>query len=289
MPAYCVGHFTDCRAYGRLRCKNPPLRPALFVQFWLAFGIGHLLDDIVLPHFSCFAPVECSQAVGVGLPVLDVIRDQFVPDCSEDIQAGNCQADPSLVANLGDPPLLDAGIDLRNHLPGGNMQTRVLVYDQIKQHDRPDEWCLIFQRVRYVYENGEAEEGFRFIWMRPNGTLQAARGQARIPSLSTALWFIQQAEARGWERPEYGEDASGLEMAGLSEEMQNTCTAVYNRFLERHGIKRFPLKVSLMEGAPLPGAPPTISRGGRLWRRRKGLYVEQKRHPVPRPRLEAEA
>ena len=78
------------------------------------------------------------------------------------------------------------------------MQTRVVVVDQINDHDRPNEWCLSFQRVRYVYENGDREEGFRFIWIRDDGTLQAARGQARIPRLSVALNLIERAQQRGW-------------------------------------------------------------------------------------------
>lgn len=44
-------------------------------------------------------------------------------------------------------------------------------------------WTLHFQKVVYHYDDGSApEEGFRFIWRRPNGMLQAARGQARIPN-----------------------------------------------------------------------------------------------------------
>ena len=78
------------------------------------------------------------------------------------------------------------------------MQTRVVVFDRINDHDRANEWCLSFQRVRYVYENGDTEEGYRFIWIKPNGNLQAARGQARIPRLSDAVRLIQQGMERGW-------------------------------------------------------------------------------------------
>lgn len=59
-------------------------------------------------------------------------------------------------------------------------------------------WRLCFQRVRYVYEDGDMHEGYRFIWRRPNGSLQAARGQARIPSLQVARQLMQQAEKQGW-------------------------------------------------------------------------------------------
>lgn len=38
----------------------------------------------------------------------------------------------------------------------------------------------------------------RFIWLRPDGNLQAARGQARIPSLSVARELMKAAEQAGW-------------------------------------------------------------------------------------------
>jgi hypothetical protein len=57
---------------------------------------------------------------------------------------------------------------------------------------------LCLQWVRYVYEGGELEEGYRFIWRRQNGNLQAARGQARIPSLEDAKDLIKRAEDAGW-------------------------------------------------------------------------------------------
>jgi hypothetical protein len=44
-------------------------------------------------------------------------------------------------------------------------------------------WRLCFQWVTYRYEDGSpAQDGYRFIWRRPDGSLQPARGQARIPS-----------------------------------------------------------------------------------------------------------
>jgi len=46
-----------------------------------------------------------------------------------------------------------------------------------------NQWNLCFQLCEYVYDNGTSEQGYRFIWRRPNGNLQAARGQARIPDL----------------------------------------------------------------------------------------------------------
>jgi hypothetical protein len=42
------------------------------------------------------------------------------------------------------------------------------------------------------------EEGYRFIWRRPDSSLQAARGQARIPSIEVARGLMQRAEEEGW-------------------------------------------------------------------------------------------
>lgn len=79
------------------------------------------------------------------------------------------------------------------------MQTRVVIREEIRQPDSQNgQWCLAFQKVRYIYADGSLEDGYRFIWYRPDGSLQAARGQARIPSLAVALWFIQQGVDRGW-------------------------------------------------------------------------------------------
>jgi hypothetical protein len=67
--------------------------------------------------------------------------------------------------------------------------------------DRPighDEWCLCFQRCTYNYDDGTTDDGFRFIWRRPNTNLQAARGQARIPDAATLYKLINKAHAKGW-------------------------------------------------------------------------------------------
>ena len=66
----------------------------------------------------------------------------------------------------------------------------------------PDDWRLCFQQCRYIYDDGGLEEGYRFIWRRDDGTLQPARGQARIPSISDAERLIAQARREGWGRDE---------------------------------------------------------------------------------------
>jgi hypothetical protein len=63
---------------------------------------------------------------------------------------------------------------------------------------REDDWRLCFQRCRYMFNDGSVQDGFRFIWRRPDGSLQAARGQARIPSLQDARSLMDKAEKAGW-------------------------------------------------------------------------------------------
>ena len=62
----------------------------------------------------------------------------------------------------------------------------------------PEDWRLCFHRCTYHYDNGEEESGFRFIWRRPNGNLQAARGQARIPSSINLQNLLELATNAGW-------------------------------------------------------------------------------------------
>lgn len=63
----------------------------------------------------------------------------------------------------------------------------------------PGAWNLCFQWVRYVYDSGDPSElGYRFMWRRPDDSLQAAMGQARIPSASDLFRMIQMATEAGW-------------------------------------------------------------------------------------------
>ena len=73
----------------------------------------------------------------------------------------------------------------------------------IEQHEEVSEpvidgWVLYFQRGTWHLDDGRTEEGYRFIYRRPNGTLQAARGQARIPDAATLQRLIDKAKAAGW-------------------------------------------------------------------------------------------
>lgn len=61
------------------------------------------------------------------------------------------------------------------------------------------DWRLCLQKVIY----GDGDEnlgGYRFIWRRPDGSLQAARGQARIPTLEDAEILFLLARRNGWGR-----------------------------------------------------------------------------------------
>ena len=60
------------------------------------------------------------------------------------------------------------------------------------------EWELCLQWCLYVYDDGTNENGYRFIWRRPDGSLQPARGQARIPSLEQAEELMKKAKSDGW-------------------------------------------------------------------------------------------
>ena len=60
-----------------------------------------------------------------------------------------------------------------------------------------DDWTRHFQKVIYHYEDGQSEKGFRFIWRRPDGSLQAARGQARIPGRKELEDLVALAEQEG--------------------------------------------------------------------------------------------
>lgn len=60
------------------------------------------------------------------------------------------------------------------------------------------EHTLCFQHCEYHYDAENSQTGYRFIWRRLDGSLQAARGQARIPSLSVMMLLIGKACEEGW-------------------------------------------------------------------------------------------
>ena len=76
-------------------------------------------------------------------------------------------------------------------------QTRVVVLNEVKKGESGG-WNLCFQWCRYEFEDGIEEMGYRFIWRRPDGSLQAARGQACIPSTADILELVSKAIRGGW-------------------------------------------------------------------------------------------
>jgi hypothetical protein len=77
---------------------------------------------------------------------------------------------------------------------------RVQVLDEIAYVEESigKKWVICLQWCRYIYDDGELEYGFRFIWRRPDGSLQAARGQARIPDLNIVEDLVKRARVLGW-------------------------------------------------------------------------------------------
>tara|TARA_R110002033_G_scaffold8099_1_gene28218 strand:- start:1514 stop:1762 length:249 start_codon:yes stop_codon:yes gene_type:complete len=61
-----------------------------------------------------------------------------------------------------------------------------------------NEWRLCFQYGTYHYGNGGNENGYRFIWRKPDNKLQPARGQARIQNASELFNLISLASKEDW-------------------------------------------------------------------------------------------
>ena len=74
----------------------------------------------------------------------------------------------------------------------------VKVLEETSSSATENGYTLCFQYCAYHYSDGTEQKGYRFIWRRPDGSLQAARGQARIPSLSVLLELTSKALADGW-------------------------------------------------------------------------------------------
>lgn len=74
----------------------------------------------------------------------------------------------------------------------------VKVIQEVPKKYNDNGWTLCFQWCEFIYDDGDSEYGYRFIWRRPDGSLQAARGQARIPSLQDMNELIEQAALEGW-------------------------------------------------------------------------------------------
>ncbi|MCR9129144.1 MAG: hypothetical protein NXI12_06455 [Alphaproteobacteria bacterium] len=79
------------------------------------------------------------------------------------------------------------------------MATWVEIHEQTPRDPDASEWVLCLQWCTYHYDDAESEDGYRFIWRRPEtGHLQPARGQARLPSLKLVEKRIAEAREEGW-------------------------------------------------------------------------------------------
>jgi len=79
--------------------------------------------------------------------------------------------------------------------------SRVEIHEEVidESYGSTTDWRLCFHWVTYHYSDGSpSQKGYRFIWRRPDGSLQAARGQARIPSAAVLLSLLAQASSAGW-------------------------------------------------------------------------------------------
>ena len=74
----------------------------------------------------------------------------------------------------------------------------VKIHRQVPENANSEDWNLCFQKVTYHYDDGGKQDGFRFIWRRPDGSLQAARGQARIENYEQMMELIDQAKQSGF-------------------------------------------------------------------------------------------
>lgn len=74
----------------------------------------------------------------------------------------------------------------------------VKIHKEVPHGEYIGNWTLCFQKVTYHYDDGSAQDGFRFIWRRPDGSLQAARGQARIDSYDQMMLLIEMAKSEGF-------------------------------------------------------------------------------------------
>jgi hypothetical protein len=74
---------------------------------------------------------------------------------------------------------------------------RVHVLKELRSgHPGNSQLCL--QWCRYEHNNNNMQYGYRFIWRAENDSLQAARGQARIPSIAEGKSLMDRALTAGW-------------------------------------------------------------------------------------------
>ena len=76
---------------------------------------------------------------------------------------------------------------------------RVQVIQEAREHDNKEKHVLCFQWCLYIYDDGTSENGYRFIWRRPESwNMLASRGQARLPSIKRINALMEKAKLEGW-------------------------------------------------------------------------------------------
>lgn len=75
--------------------------------------------------------------------------------------------------------------------------TRVAIRNEVEDGPR-NTWRLCFHFATYRYGDGRIEDGYRFIWRRPDNSLHTARAQARIPDSAALNRLLKAAKAAGW-------------------------------------------------------------------------------------------
>jgi hypothetical protein len=82
--------------------------------------------------------------------------------------------------------------------------THVEIHHEVSLPPQQNKWRLCFQWCTYWYGedrpegDNASENGYRFIWRRPDNSLAAVRGQARIPSSLQLRGLIALAVKEGW-------------------------------------------------------------------------------------------
>jgi hypothetical protein len=132
-----------------------------------------------------------------------------------------------------------------------------------------DNWVLCFQWCRYQYNDGTYQHGYRFIWRRPKedgAALQAARGQARIPSISFLQRLVKQAKTAGWGDYDGDKRTSELDAAANRLRSAGMVVDIEGRFVgwpSKEAIR--PLTAEQIEDAKLiTGKVPELSAITRL-------------------------
>jgi len=182
-------------------------------KFWLIeeFSLAHATHASYvshMPHLTVANSTENSSPAETNQP--ELVRE---PPSGDDAFASlgtsatnGMQVVPESTA--GDDAFASLANDVQvRPKPSEDFATsaRVAIIREVQAVPEPDSgWRLCLQWCRYNYSDGDCELGYRFIWRKPTGNLQAARGQARLPSRRHVDFLFNRAAAEGW-----GEETDG--------------------------------------------------------------------------------